>query len=143
MAEELITKEEQLKQLFEEAISGGKMNCFETAQGVIYFEPKGEKLIFGGVTNTGIIPQYEFDYDFEQSFDWNLQGMAEQIMEEEGYPEEDLDEDVNTLCDKIDKVDNDLKTIIDKIKPQKLPTKESVETTLNNLKNTIKEALGE
>ena len=64
-------------------------NYFETANGVIYFEPKGTKIVFGGATNAGIIPQYEFDYDFTQSLDWNLQGMIEQVFEAEGYPEFD------------------------------------------------------
>lgn len=64
-------------------------NYFETANGVIYFEPRGTKIIFGGATNAGIIPEYEFDYDFTQSLDWNLQGMIEQVFEAEGYPEFD------------------------------------------------------
>ena len=80
------SKAEELKKIFDDAFRGGKMNCFETAGGVVYFEPQGEKLVFGGATNAGIIPQYEFEYDFDHSFDWNLQGMIEQIMEEEGYP---------------------------------------------------------
>ena len=64
-------------------------NYFETANGVIYFEPQGTKIVFGGATNAGIIPEYEFDYDFTQSLDWNLQGMIEQVFEAEGYPEFD------------------------------------------------------
>lgn len=84
-------KAEELKKLFDDAFKGGKMNCFETAKGVVYVEPQGEQLVYGGMTNGGIIPEYKFDYDFDQSFDWNLQGHIEQIMEEEGYP---IDEDM-------------------------------------------------
>ena len=79
-------KAEELKKLFDDAFKGGKMNCFETAKGVVYFEPQGEQLVYGDMTNGGIIPEYKFDYDFNHSFDWNLQGHIEQIMEEEGYP---------------------------------------------------------
>lgn len=64
-------------------------NYFETANGVIYFEPQGTKIVFGEATNAGIIPEYEFDYDFTRSLDWNLQGMIEQVFEAEGYPEFD------------------------------------------------------
>ena len=91
LAKRSSAKAEELKDLFEATFRGGKLNCFETKQGVIYFEPKGEKLVFGDMTNAGIIPQYEFDYDFEHSFDFNMQGMVDQIMETEGYP---IDEDM-------------------------------------------------
>lgn len=87
-------KSDDLKKIFADAFKGGKMNCFETAKGVVYVEPQGEQLVYGGMTNAGIIPEYKFDYDFGQSFDWNLQGHIEQIMEEEGYP---IDEDYSDL----------------------------------------------
>ena len=93
-------KAEKLKKIFEDAFKNGKMNCFETAKGVVYVEPQGEQLVYGGMTNGGIIPEYKFDYDFNHSFDWNLQGHIEQIMEEEGYPEDDLDESLNEKLDK-------------------------------------------
>lgn len=84
--EESADKTEELKKIFADAFKDGKMNCFETAKGIVYVEPQGEQLVYGGMTNAGIIPEYKFDYDFDQSFDWNLQGHIEQIMEEEGYP---------------------------------------------------------
>lgn len=98
--DESADKAEELKKIFEDAFKGGKMNCFETAKGVVYVEPQGEQLVYGGMTNGGIIPEYKFDYDFNHSFDWNLQGHIEQIMEEEGYPiDESLNEDISSLDD--------------------------------------------
>lgn len=76
-------------------------NYFETANGVIYFEPQGTKIVFGGATNAGIIPEYEFDYDFTQSLDWNLQGMIEQVFEAEGYPEFDEAKILNKRSNKM------------------------------------------
>lgn len=76
-------------------------NYFETANGVIYFEPQGTKIVFGGATNAGIIPEYEFDYDFTQSLDWNLQGMIEQVFEAEGYPEFNEAKILNIRSDKM------------------------------------------
>lgn len=110
-------KSDELKKIFEDTFKGGKINCFETKQGVIYFEPQGEKLVFGGMTNAGIIPQYEFDYEFDKSFDWNLQGMIEQIMEEEGYPEDDLDESLNEEkeIDILKKIENEIRNKINEL----------------------------
>ena len=108
-------KAEELKKIFEDAFKNGKMNCFETAKGVVYLEPQGEQLVYGGMTNGGIIPEYKFDYDFNHSFDWNLQGHIEQIMEEEGYP---IDEDMaetshnNRMLNYVDKKEKFQKLII-------------------------------
>lgn len=87
-----LMEEKNLKKIFDDAFSGGGMPAIETANGVMYLEPKDNKIIIGGATNAGVIPQYEFDYDFDQSFDWNIQGMIEQVLEKEGYPEDEYDE---------------------------------------------------
>lgn len=88
---------ENLQQEYDEIIKRGRMPLIviDTAEQSheIYFEPQGDKLVFGGATNTGIIPTWEFDYDDSQSFDWNFQGMVEEIQQElwdeEGYPVEE------------------------------------------------------
>ena len=87
-----LMEEKNLKKIFDDAFSGGTIPAIETANGVMYLEPKGDKIIIGGATNAGVIPQYEFDYDFDQSFDWNIQGMIGQVLEKEGYPEDEYNE---------------------------------------------------
>jgi hypothetical protein len=87
-----VNEDNNLQQIFDDAFSGGTIPAFETANGVMYLEPQGDKIIIGGATNVGIIPQYEFEYDFSQSFDWNIQGMIEQVYEQEGYPDEEWNE---------------------------------------------------
>ena len=87
-----VNEDNNLQQIFDDAFSGGTIPAFETANGVMYLEPKDNKIIIGGATNTGVIPQYEFEYDFSQSFDWNIQGMIEQVYEQEGYPENEWNE---------------------------------------------------
>lgn len=87
-----VNEDNNLQQIFDDAFSGGTIPAIETANGVMYLEPKDNKIIIGGATNAGIIPQYEFEYDFSQSFDWNIQGMIEQVYEQEGYPDEEWNE---------------------------------------------------
>lgn len=87
-----VNEDNNLQQIFDDAFSGGTIPAFETANGVMYLEPQGDKIIIGGATNMGVIPQYEFEYDFSQSFDWNIQGMIELVYEQEGYPDEEWNE---------------------------------------------------
>lgn len=76
--------EQNLKQIFEKEM-GNKEPMLETANGVFYFEPKGDKIVFGTATNVGISQDYVFDYDFDMSFDQNIQNMSEEVLEKEGY----------------------------------------------------------
>ena len=46
-------EQQNLKQIFEEAM-GNREPIIETANGVFYFEPKGDKIVFGTATNVGI-----------------------------------------------------------------------------------------
>ena len=76
---------DQLKNLFNEHVTN--MPCLGTAEGVFYCEPQGEKIVFGLVCNTGLIPTDEFDYDFDMSWDYNFSGMIEAMLEKYGYIE--------------------------------------------------------
>ena len=68
--------------------------CIETASGVIYFEPSedGTKILFGGVTNTGLCPTGEIEYEPDESLDYHIQGLVEKVFEMYGYPEGEYDE---------------------------------------------------
>lgn len=63
----------------------------ETAEGEFYFEPSedGSKIIYGSMTNAGIIPEGEIEYDCHKSLDWHIQGLAEELLEKHGYIKED------------------------------------------------------
>ena len=63
--------------------------CVETAEGEIYLEPSedGKHIVYGGVCNCGVIPSGEVEYDFDMSFEWNIQEVCDTILEEFGYPE--------------------------------------------------------
>lgn len=108
-------------------------NYFETANGVIYFEPQGTKIVFGGATNAGIIPEYEFDYDFTQSLDWNLQGMIEQVFEAEGYPEFDEAKILNKRSNKMlkrNEAEEDIELLEDaELEVEEAPEENSEEVT--------------
>ena len=53
----------------------------------IDYNPEENTLIAGGATNTGIIPEYSVNYDFDYSFDQNLQNLVDTVDEQEGYGE--------------------------------------------------------
>ena len=88
---------QNLQQIFDGHFSSGTMPAFETANGVMCLQPEGDKIIIGSATNAGVIPQYEFEYDFSRSFDDNVTGMIGQVMEAEGYPEDDWNESRKTM----------------------------------------------
>ena len=92
-----MTQNTNLKDIFDNAFKGGTIPAFDTAEGIMYLEPKEDKIIIGGATNAGVIPKFEFEYDFSKSFDWNIQGMIEQVLEEVGYPEEFYEESLNKI----------------------------------------------
>lgn len=75
--------EDQLKNLFNEHVNN--MPCLETAEGEFYCEPQKNKIVFGIVCNTGLIPTDEFDYDFDMSWSYNFQSMVESMLEKYGY----------------------------------------------------------
>jgi hypothetical protein len=74
----------------------------ETAQGVVYFEPSedGTKIIYGSMTNGGIIPEGEIEYEPDKSLDWHIQGLADEIFEKYSYPEDYFNESLNEEDDK-------------------------------------------
>lgn len=53
----------------------------------IDYNPEENTLIAGGATNAGIIPEYLVNYDFDYSFDQNLQNLVDTVDEQEGYGE--------------------------------------------------------
>lgn len=63
----------------------------ETANGSVYIQPSkdGKNLEYGSVTNAGMAVEGTYEYDFDRSLDYNIQQVAEQIFEENGYPEDD------------------------------------------------------
>ena len=72
-----------LENLFNEHVTN--MPCLETAEGVFYCEPQGNKIVFGSVCNTGLIPTDSFNYDFNMSWSYNFQSMVESMLEKYGY----------------------------------------------------------
>ena len=80
-----MTKTVDLKNLFNEHVTN--MPCLETSEGVFYCEPQGNKIVFGSVCNTGLIPTDGFEYDFNMSWDYNFSGMVEAMFEKYGYIE--------------------------------------------------------
>lgn len=78
-----------LKDIFDNVFKGATTPVFDTVEGPMYLEPKGEdKIVIGYATNAGVVPKFEFEYDFSQSFEWNIQGMIEQVLEKVEYPVE-------------------------------------------------------
>lgn len=63
-----------------------RSNIIEFPNGdYVYVEYKDGKLIAGGATNTGIIPEYELAYDHDSSVDENLADLYDKILEQ--HPE--------------------------------------------------------
>lgn len=84
-----MTQNTNLRDIFDEVFKGVTTPVFNTVDGPLYLEPKGgDKIIIGYATNAGIVPEFEFEYDFSQSFECNIQGMIEQVLEKVGYPVE-------------------------------------------------------
>ena len=68
-----------------ERIRSMRSNIYQFDDGdyvYIDYDPKNNLLIAGGATNTGIVPDYKEEYDFDYSFDQNLQNFIETIEEQ-------------------------------------------------------------
>ena len=78
------------EEFYNEFKSMKKHPCFDFKDGVIYvdYDPEKNKFIAGGATNTGLIPEYEFDVDLSLSLDQNLEGLYDYLIEN---GEEDVD----------------------------------------------------
>lgn len=76
---------EELKKIYSNIYDGvNRMPALEIDDtNIIYFEPQGNQIVWGGITNAGLIPDYTFDYDYDLSFDSNIQNMIEQVIEQE------------------------------------------------------------
>lgn len=81
--------EKSLKEIWKEEMK--RMPVIETAEGEIYLQPSddGKFIEYGSITNSGILVDGEFEYDFDFSFDENLQAVAEEIFDKFGYPDFD------------------------------------------------------
>lgn len=87
--------EPQTPEEVESKMQSLRSNIFTFDNGeYVYFEyqPDTNKLVAGGATNIGIVPDYEQEYDFDYSFDQNLQGFYETIQEQIGYGDEGMTE---------------------------------------------------
>lgn len=71
------------EEFYNEFKSMKKHPCFDFKDGVIYvdYDPEKNKFIAGGATNTGLIPEYEFDVDLSLSLDQNLEGLYDYLIE--------------------------------------------------------------
>jgi hypothetical protein len=60
-----------------------RQNIIEFESGeYFYVERQGNKLIAGSACNWGIIPEYEIEYDIDQSYEANLQNLVDVIQQE-------------------------------------------------------------
>lgn len=81
--------EKSLKEIWKEEMK--RMPIIETAEGEIYLQPSddGKFIEYGSITNSGILVDGEFEYDFDHSLDANIQAVAEEIFDKFGYPDFD------------------------------------------------------
>lgn len=68
----------------------------------VYFDydPKSNSMVAGGATNAGIIPEYTQEYDFNYSFDENLQNFLDTIEQNADFHEEGFGESCSKKEDK-------------------------------------------
>ena len=66
---------------YEEMINEGIIPCFEINTAVIYFEPTDKGFAVGTSCNVGLLKDFEYIYDNDFSFDENLNGLHEQIID--------------------------------------------------------------
>ena len=87
--------EKLLKEIWKEEMK--RRPRIETAEGERYLQPSddGKFIEYGSITKSGILVEGEFEYDFDSSFDENLQAVAEEIYEKCGYPDFDESKKVN------------------------------------------------
>lgn len=67
-------------------LNGLNSRALEFEDGVRYLDYSEEenKLFIGTMTNAGFIRQYEWEYDFDHTFDDNLLGFVEMLENEMG-----------------------------------------------------------
>ena len=86
-----------------------KMPAFTMDNGeILYFQYNEEtnKIEVGGVTNVGLHPLHEFDYDHECSLDANLENVYEQLSEMEDYQAKEEETEEVSFDNKEDLKDN-------------------------------------
>jgi hypothetical protein len=82
-----------------------RSNVIEFPNGeYVYIEYRDGKIIAGGATNVGIIPEYEMDYDHDASVDSNLEALYDMMIEQNpSLLDESLEE--KTLTEGVEKYD--------------------------------------
>jgi len=66
---------------YEKIINEGISPSFEINTGLVYFEPTDKGFAVGTACNVGLLKDFEYIYDSDFSFDENLNGLHEQVIE--------------------------------------------------------------
>lgn len=70
--------------------TGGREPCFDTGEGAVYFQvgKDGGTIEFGTACNTGLLVDGVYEFDFDETYQWNLQELGEVIQEKYNLNEE-------------------------------------------------------
>ena len=66
---------------YEKMINSGISPCFEINTGEVYFIPTDMGFAVGTACNVGLLKDFDYIYDNDFSFDENIQGLHEQIID--------------------------------------------------------------
>ena len=69
-----------------ELVSEMRSNVFDMTEydkGILYvdYDEKTNELFAGDATNCGVLKEYSIEYDKDRSFDFNLEGLFDEIIE--------------------------------------------------------------
>lgn len=91
LQDEMIEEVNQYDDKFDPTV-GLRTNVLEIGDRVLYifYDKKNNKLCAGSATNTGIIPEYEIDYNVDSSLDSNLEALYDKIISDGNFYDESL-----------------------------------------------------
>lgn len=91
LQDEMIEEVNQYDDKFDPT-AGLRTNVLEIGDKVLYvfYDKKNNKLCAGSATNTGIIPEYEIDYNVDSSLDSNLEALYDKIISDGNFYDESL-----------------------------------------------------
>ena len=91
LQDEMIEEVNQYDDKFDPTV-GLRTNVLEIGDKVLYvfYDKKNNKLCAGSATNTGIIPEYEIDYNVDNSLDSNLEALYDKIISDGNFYDESL-----------------------------------------------------
>lgn len=91
LQDEMIEEVNQYDDKFD-TTAGLRTNVLEIGDKVLYvfYDKKNNKLCAGSATNTGIIPEYEIDYNVDSSLDSNLEALYDKIISDGNFYDESL-----------------------------------------------------